>query len=307
MANTKHSTHIFTTSGTTGHPKKIEHTQDFLDEVSQASIDRFGHTKKSKFLNLLAPMSIGNAVMMDNVQRIIGCEVLRHSFNPFTFIDCIHEVRPTFMVIPPNIWKIMRRHKEWHKLDLSSLDVLVVGGDFTPEGMLDELRSHGPSSVVNVYGSTEVPPPVLVGNQENTYSQNNLPNGVSIKFSNRSTLMCKWDQQEDWWDSEDVVEGSLDRFVIKGRERNMFKQGNQRIYPEFLEKVATDCGAELALCREDGRYAHIYFTGDLNEHSVRKKLLFVPKLKISKVRDIQIDGNLRKVLRNQKLEAPNEH
>jgi len=302
---TKHSTHIFWTSGTTGHPKQVKHSQDFLDEASQANIDLYGHTKKSKLLNYMSPMSIGTAVMMDNVQRIIGCEVLHEEFNPFTFIDYIHEVRPTFMVLPPNIWKIMNKNKGWHQLDLSSFDAISVGGDFTPEGMLDELRSHGPSSVFNVYGSTEVPPPVLVSNEENTYSQNNLPDGVSIKFSDRSTLMCKWDQQGDWWDSEDMVEGSLDRFVIKGRERNMFKQNNQRIYPEVLEKVATDCGADLALCREEGRYAHIYYTGDLHEYSVREKLSFVPKLKISKVREIQIDENLRKVLRNQELDIAN--
>jgi len=293
------TTHTFTTSGTTGYPKQVQHTQEFLDEVSHANIKLYGHTKKSKLLNYMAPMSIGSVVMMQNVQRIIGCDVLNEKFNPFNFVDYIHEVRPTFMVMPPNIWRIMSKRKVWQELDMSSFDAVSVGGDFSADGMLDSIRERGANKVINVYGATEVPPPVLCSSKENTYSKDTVPEGVSIKISQRNTLMCKWDSQGKWWDSEDLVEGDLDNFHLKGRERNMFKQDNVRVYPEQIENLAISYGASLALCRQVKFNAMIYYVGNLNEVGFKDALTDTPRVRLKKVNHIEIDESLRKIVRNQ--------
>lgn len=298
----KNSIHTFTTSGTTGHPKQVQHSQEFLDEVSQANIDLYGHTKKSKLLNYMAPMSIGTAVMMDNVQRMIGCEVLHEKFNPFTFIDYIHEVRPTFMVMPPNMWRVLSKMSSWQKLDMSSFDCVSVGGDFTANGMLHDIARRGAKKVLNVYGSTEVPPPVLYSYGENHYSRYKTPDGVSMKFSDRRTLMCKWDSQGEWWDSEDLVEGkTVWDFHLKGRERNMFKQDNVRVYPEEVEKTAIHYGASIALCRQVNFNAVVFYTGDMNEFSLHQELKHIPRLRMKRVSHIEVDENLRKIVRNQSI------
>lgn len=296
----KNSIHTFTTSGTTGFPKQVKHTQEFLDEVSQANINLYNLNKKSKLLNYMAPMSIGTAVMMDNVQRIIGCEVLHEKFNPFTFSDYIHKVRPTFMVMPPNMWRVLSKMKSWHDLDMSSFEMISVGGDFTANGMLMDLRQRGVGRVYNVYGSTEVPPPVLYSMGENHYSRHKIPDGVSIKFSKRQTLMCKWDSQGEWWDSEDLVKGkNVWDFHLKGRERNMFKQDNVRVYPEEVEKIAAHYGASISLCRQIEFSAVVFYTGDMDEFALHEELKHIPRLRIKKVSHIEVDENLRKIVRNQ--------
>ena len=50
----------------------------------------------------------------------------------------------------------LSQHNKWSTLDYSSVDKLIIGSDFTPEGCMEELR-HNPNVVYNVYGSTEVP------------------------------------------------------------------------------------------------------------------------------------------------------
>jgi long-subunit acyl-CoA synthetase (AMP-forming) len=295
------------TSGTSGYPKAVNHSHEVMQQIVRNNVKAMGHHKKTKMLSILNPKGIGFQSMMLYVAIEADCDLYLEDFNPATYVDRMNEIKPTYSVIAPNIWRSLHRREKWKSLDLSYCETFVMGGDFTPHGALDELRLHGPDRVLNVYGSTEVPPVVLYSEEENRYSHRSTPEDVEVSISETSTLLCKWKAQSEWWDSGDLVSGLLSEFELKGRQLNMFKQNIQRIYPEELEKAATDCGADLALCREDGRYAHIYYTGDLDEDRVRNKLSFVPKLRVSKVNDIKIDENLRKVLRNQELEVSNEY
>jgi hypothetical protein len=141
----------------------------------------------------------------------------------------------------------------------------------------------------------------MVSEEENTYSIEDAAPNCEIAISDRNTLLCKWAAQDEWWDSEDLVEGDLDTFVMKGRERNMFKQDRVRVYPEEVEKIATEKGAELALCQQKGSYANLYFVGNMNVDAVKSILHHVPRLRLKNVETIKVDNNLGKIIRNQEL------
>jgi len=290
------------TSGTTGNPKTVEHPHELLKQVVKSNIETFGHHKDSKLFSILNAKGIGYQTMMVYVAIETGCDLYIEDFDFRTYVDRLNTVKPTFMVIAPNIWRALHKRSKWQELDLSSMETCVMGGDFTPSGALDELRSHGARKVVNAYGSTEVPPCVMVSEEENVYSIDAACTNCMIAISDRNTLLCKWSAQEEWWDSEDLVEGELNVFTLKGRERNMFKQDIVRIYPEDIEKIATDNGAEISLCRQQGNYAILYFVGSMNTEAVNALLHYVPRFRMKEVIEIKVDNNLRKIIRNQELE-----
>mgnify|MGYP002620160318 CR=1 FL=1 len=290
-----------TTSGTTGHPKTVEHSHELMKQVVKSNISTMRHHKDSKLFSILSPNGIGYQALMVYCAVEADCDLYLETFNFKTYIDRIHEVRPTYTILPPNLWKVMSKRPSWQTLDLSSLETFLMGSDFTPTGALDELRSHGAKRVVNAYGSTEAPPFVMVSEEENTYSIEDAAPNCEIAISDRNTLLCKWAAQDEWWDSEDLVEGDLDTFVMKGRERNMFKQDRVRVYPEEVEKIATEKGAELALCQQKGSYANLYFVGNMNVDAVKSILHHVPRLRLKNVETIKVDNNLGKIIRNQEL------
>ena len=291
-----------TTSGTTGYPKTVTHSHELMQQVVKANVSTMGHHSKSKLFSILSPNGIGYQALSVYCAIEADCDLYLETFDFKTYIDRIHEVRPTYTILPPNLYRVMSRRPNWKDLDLSSLETFLMGSDFTPEGALDELRSHGPDRVVNAYGSTEAPPFVMVSEEENSYSIEDTSPNCQIAISDRNTLLCKWSGQDEWWDSEDLLEGTLDGFKMKGRERNMFKQDRVRVYPEEAEKVATESGAELALCRQENSYAVLYFVGPMDKDKVLKKLNHIPRLRIRQVDEIKVDNNLRKVIRNQILE-----
>lgn len=294
-----------TTSGTTGHPKTVTHSHEVMRQVVKNNIAHLGHHKKSKLFSILNPRGIGFQSLMVYIALEADCDLYMEEFNPHTYVDRMNAVKPTFTVMAPNLWSTLHKREKWKSLDLSCCETVLMGADFTPSGALDELREHGPDRVVNAYGSTEVPPCVMISENENSYSVDNTLTNMQIKISDRNTLMCKWDAQSEWWDSEDLVSGDLLEFKIKGRERNMFKQDIVHVYPEEAEKLACDYGADIALCRQSGNYADLYFVGNMNQKSVRERLSHVPRLRLRQVREIKVDDNLRKVLRNQELEIAN--
>lgn len=288
-----------TTSGTTGHPKTVQHSHELLQQVTRANIETIGHHKDSKLFSIMNPRGIGYTSLMVYVAIETGCDLYIEDFNFSTYVDRLNTVKPTFTIIPPNIWRALHKRPKWQELDLSSIETCVMGGDFTPIGALEELRTHGAQRVVNLYGSTEVPPSIMFSEEENTYSIEDTSPNCQIAISDRNTLLCKWDEQDEWWDSEDLVEGTLDKFTLKGRERNMFKQDVTRVYPEDVEKIATDNGAELALCRQNGNHADLYFVGNMNIDAVKTLVHYIPRFRVKEVDEIKVDDNLRKIIRNQ--------
>ena len=287
------------TSGTTGFPQQIGHTKETIEQAVDANIKILGLDKNSKILSYYSPRGIAFSVLSVYLALKLDCDLYIETFKGIDYVNRIHQIRPTHTLLLPNVWKTLHKHSKWKKLDLSSVETMITGSDFTPTGMLDELREHNPGKVYNVYGSTEVPPIVLYSEEENTYTLDSLAPGAELDIINNQ-ICCKWSSQSNIWVSGDCVDGDRNRFTLNGRVPNMFKQDTVRVYPEQIEKAAVAAGAELALCQQVGNQCVLHYTGNILDMSAFvEDFRHIPRFRLRAVSEIQIDDNLKKIIRTQ--------
>jgi acyl-coenzyme A synthetase/AMP-(fatty) acid ligase len=290
------------TSGTTGHPKTVAHSRDVIEQAVESNIKVLNLSRSSRIVSIYSPRGIAFTTLSLYIAERLGCDLFIESFTGLGYVNRLNILQPTHTLILPNVWKALSSHPKWESLDLRNCDTAITGSDFTPTGMLDELHSHGPRKVYNVYGSTEVPPMVLVSEEENTYSLANVPSGCEIKIQD-DQLACRWTSQRDWWISGDLVEGTLDRFTLKGRALNMFKQDYVRVYPEQVEKLAVSMGAYLALCQQVNNHCVVHYVGPLDTTRLTQAIGYIPRLRMQSVNEIKLDNNLKKIIRTQTFES----
>ena len=287
------------TSGTTGFPQQIGHTKETIEQAVDANIKILGLDKNSKILSYYSPRGIAFSVLSVYLALKLDCDLYIETFKGIDYVNRIHQIRPTHTLLLPNVWKTLHKHNKWKKLDLSSVETMITGSDFTPTGMLDELREHNPGKVYNVYGSTEVPPIVLYSEEENTYTVDSLAPGAELDIINNQ-ICCKWSSQPNIWVSGDCVEGDRNHFTLNGRVPNMFKQDTVRVYPEQVEKAAVAAGAELALCQQVGNQCVLHYTGNIPDMSAFvEDFRYIPRFRLRAVNEIKIDDNLKKIIRTQ--------
>jgi acyl-coenzyme A synthetase/AMP-(fatty) acid ligase len=295
------------TSGTTGKPKTFKHTSKLMTKIAEHNAEYFGLTKNSSMMALYNPRGIGFTSMSLYPCTLAQCDVFIET-TVANYPDRIKEINPTHTLILPNVWKTWHRHKKWKNLDLSNMKQVQVGSDVTPNGMMEDLRSKGAQKVNTAYGSTEVPPLIMSTEKQDIYHFNDINPMIDYKNENHEDgsieWVCKYKDQDEWWYSGDLIEyADNGEFYFAGRKHNAFKMENcgDRVYPEQIEKVAIESGAELALCRKVHNQCVVYYTGNMNtkmfvnEHKCAYDV--VPK----KVDHIEVDDNLRKVKRNQKI------
>lgn len=287
------------TSGTTGFPQQIGHTKETIEQVVNANIKTLGLDKNSKILSYYSPRGIAFSVLSVYLALKLDCELYIETFKGIDYINRVHEIRPTHTLLLPNVWKTLYTHDKWKTLDYSSLQTVITGSDFTPIGMLDELREHNPGKVYNVYGSTEVPPIVLYSEEENTYTIDSIVPGAEVDIVN-GQIACKWSSQPDIWISGDCVDGDRNCFTLHGRKHNMFKQNTVRVYPEQIEKAAVAAGAELALCQQVSNQCVLHYTGNIKDMKLfNDTYKYIPRFRLRAVDHIAVDNNLKKIIRTQ--------
>ena len=287
------------TSGTTGFPQHIGHTKETIEQAVDANIKILGLDKNSKILSYYSPRGIAFSVLSVYLALKLDCELYIETFRGIDYVNRVHDIRPTHTLLLPNVWKTLHKHERWKTLDYSSCDTVITGSDFTPYGMLDELREHGAGKVYNVYGSTEVPPIVLYSEEENTYTADSIAPGAELDIVNNQ-ISCKWSSQPNIWISGDCVEGDRNRFTLNGRVPNMFKQDTVRVYPEQVEKAAVAAGAELALCQQVGNHCVLHYTGNIADMAgFVEQHRYIPRFRLRAVDEIAVDDNLKKIIRTQ--------
>jgi acyl-coenzyme A synthetase/AMP-(fatty) acid ligase len=295
------------TSGTTGEPKVLQHDAKLMIEIAEYNAEYLDLTSNSTMMSLYNPRGIGFTSMSLYPCAVANCDVFIET-TVSNYPDRLKEINPTHTLILPNVWKTWHRHKKWKALDLSNLKHMQVGSDVTPNGLMEDLRSKGAQKVTTAYGSTEVPPIIMSTEKQDIYHFNDIHPQIDYKNINHDDgsieWVCKWKNQKEYWHSGDLIEYTDDgEFYFAGRRHNMFKMENcgDRIYPEQIEKVAVDSGADLALCRKVRNECIVYYTGEMNvqlflkEHRCNYEI--IPK----KVQHIEVDDNLRKVKRNQEI------
>lgn len=295
------------TSGTTGNPKPVVHTPTFIKNVSDWNRKFFQLDKQSKMFSVYSPKGIAFTTMSLYPCVIAQCELYIET-DLTHYVDRFMQVQPTHTLVLPNVWKALHKNRRWVPMNFKSCEQVLVGSDYTPVGMLEDIRAKGAKSVLNVYGSTEVPPCILISEQPNVYRLDSNPL-ADVRVEN-DEIVCKWRWQKQYWHSGDLVKDLGDGYYeLAGRRANMFKMGDcgTRVYPEQVEQFVVKAGAHLALCRKVDENCTIYYTGDQRvdePHVIRHALggLNPGKVKFVRVQNIRVDDNLRKVDRTQTFE-----
>lgn len=154
---------VLYTSGSTDEPKTVNHSWDFIDQCIDTSINEIGLTDKDTVLDVFPGNTIAHYTITAMPARRAGSKLISAIFDPFRYIKLFNEHRPTYISLIPRHWELLKKTKGWDNLDMSCVNYMVTGSGPVPQIMIDDFINKGVTVVSNWYGMTEVPPPVFVG------------------------------------------------------------------------------------------------------------------------------------------------
>lgn len=149
---------VLFTSGTSGAPKGVLHTQATLAYKAQSVAGVHGLTNDDCVL-MPAPLAhisgLLNGVTLPGVVPFRS--VLMARWNPATALDLIERERVTFMVGPPTFFVAMMNEPAFSSGRVASLRLISSGGAGVSEAFVEEAAARFGARVKRTYGSTEAP------------------------------------------------------------------------------------------------------------------------------------------------------
>lgn len=169
------------TSGTTKPPKTIEHQWNYIERCVQASITEIGLTSSDIVLDVFPGNTIAHYTVTAMPAYRAGAKLISAKFEAIDYLQKFNQYRPTYIGLIPRHWEILREHSEWNNMDLSCVRYMVTGSGKVSQEMIDDFLSKGVNMVANWYGMTEMPPPVLVGYNSESFDFN-PKQGYEVEF-----------------------------------------------------------------------------------------------------------------------------
>lgn len=160
---------VLYTSGSTAEPKIVIHNSHTVQQMLTRSITELQLTSNDAVLNIFPSNVIAYYSITGLPAISIGAKLINLKFDPYEYIRCFNEHRPTVTAIIPIHWEILNKTKEFQNLDMSCVRYCVVGSKSISVEMIEDLKKKGIKTVGNWYGSTEDPPPVFVGYNSNQF------------------------------------------------------------------------------------------------------------------------------------------
>lgn len=151
------------TSGTTKESKEVTFSWDYIDRCIQRSIKEIGLTKSDTVLDVFPGNTIAHYSVTAMPARTAGAKLITANFEPYNYIKLFNKYRPTYIGLIPRHWEILTKTKDWKDFDMSCVRYMVVGSGLCSQEMIDSFLDKGVKLVANWYGMTEMPPPVFVG------------------------------------------------------------------------------------------------------------------------------------------------
>jgi acyl-CoA synthetase len=147
---------INSTSGTTGLPKCVMHTQNSKLYMAQQACEA-GQLGDDEVLLGLAPVPFGFGLFTTHfVTALIGAPtVVVDRFSPESALELIERERVTVLVCVSTQFKMMLNSPDVDKRDVSSLRVMFTGGEMIPYEAARSFEERTGSLVLNFYGSNE--------------------------------------------------------------------------------------------------------------------------------------------------------
>jgi long-subunit acyl-CoA synthetase (AMP-forming) len=171
------------TSGSTDEPKRVFHTWQSINHCVQNSIDEIKLTSSDRVLDVYPANTIAHYTITAYPAIKSGSFLYSTMFNPYSYIKIFKEINPTYISLIPKHLELLSKTKEFFNLDMSSVRYMATGSSKITQEFIDTFRNQGVKLIANWYGMTEMPPPVFVG--YNTESFDFIPKpGYKIEFSN---------------------------------------------------------------------------------------------------------------------------
>ena len=147
---------INSTSGTTGLPKCVMHTQNSKLYMAQQACEA-GQLGDDEVLLGLAPVPFGFGLFTTHfVTALIGAPtVVVDRFSPESALELIEREGVTVLVCVSTQFKMMLNSPDVDKRDVSSLRVMFTGGEMIPYEAARSFEERTGSLVLNFYGSNE--------------------------------------------------------------------------------------------------------------------------------------------------------
>jgi long-subunit acyl-CoA synthetase (AMP-forming) len=169
------------TSGTTKEPKTVIHSWDYIEKCIQRSIGEIELTRNDIVLDVFPANTIAHYTITAMPAYRAGAQLVSAKFEAIDYLQRFNQCRPTYIALIPRHWEILKEHAEWDGMDLSCVRYMVTGSGPVPQAMIDDFVSKGVKTVANWYGMTEVPPPVFIG--YNTESFDFKSNEYTVEFT----------------------------------------------------------------------------------------------------------------------------
>ncbi len=266
------------TSGTTGQPKGVVHTQSGL--IWNCVISRHAHelTQIDHVLSVLPMFHVGGLCIQTLPALHAGALVTLHKrFDPAAWLADVEQRRPSLSLMVPTTLRAVLAHPDFAKTDISSLKLLVAGSSTIPASMIAALHARG-VPVGQVYGATETGPVSIYLRREDAmqhvgsagkaglHVEVRLVNGlgepvamgeVGEVWVRGPNLMCAYWKDADnpafaqgWFHSGDLARCDEAGFYeVVGRSKDMIISGGENVYPAEIENLLLDCPkiAEVAV------------------------------------------------------------
>ena len=259
-------------SGTTGLPKGIVFTHATAHASCTAKIIDFTLTPQDTTvvfgpLHHAGPlMDLALPLLLRGGRVVIGPS---RQFDPARLLATVAAERGTVIPIYPTMLRRVLAAPELAATDLSSLRLVITGGEVAPIKMIQDFNQRLPHvGLVNNYGSTEGGPITTFLTPEEsrlkTGSVGKEAFGVEVRIADddgrpvhagqvghllvRGPFVCRgyWNRPDltaesrrnGWWHTGDLASRDADGYLwIAGRSKDMIKSGTMNIYPIEVEQV----------------------------------------------------------------------
>ncbi len=254
------------TSGTTGRPKGVVHTQAGLYWNALASIAMHDLAANDIVLSALPLFHVGGLCIQTLPALYAGARViLQMRFEPGEWLDALERERPSVSLMVPATMRAVQMHSRWQETDLASLRLLGAGSSTIPDALIDGFHRRG-IAVCQIYGATETGPVSIVLRADEAFAHVGAAGRPALNceirlLGERADVVAAGEVGEilvrapnvargywrdpdnvafadDWFRTGDLARRDADGYyTVVGRAKDMIISGGENIYPAEIENV----------------------------------------------------------------------
>ncbi len=148
---------IVLSSGTTGVPKGIVHTNKTIMESARGGVYLFNGIKPNDaIINVITTSFVGWYNLCIPFLNAGAKCVFRCKWDPKELIETVEKEKITHTLLIPTMWRMLfAQDIDFDKYDLSSFKIAGFAGEVMDPVTLEKIKKNITSGIVNLYGTTE--------------------------------------------------------------------------------------------------------------------------------------------------------